>query len=57
MYELYFETPQVFFHALGSDPGRNLMSALKDWADARLITWFYTESFEEEATQYPDRER
>jgi uncharacterized protein (TIGR02118 family) len=56
MYELYFETPQVFFHALGSDAGRKLMAALKDWTDARLITWFYTDSFEEVATQYPDRE-
>jgi uncharacterized protein (TIGR02118 family) len=55
MYELYFETPKVFFHALGSDAGRKLMSALKDWGDARLITWFYAESFEENATQYPDR--
>lgn len=55
MYELYFETPKDFFHALGSDPGRELMSALREWGDARLITWFYTESFEEDATQYPDR--
>ena len=23
------------------------MQALKSWADARLITWFYAEAFEE----------
>jgi len=47
MYELYFDSSQTFFHALGSDPGRELMAALMEWAEARLITWFYCDSFEE----------
>jgi uncharacterized protein (TIGR02118 family) len=53
MYELYFDSAKDFFHDLGTDPGRELMAALKEWADARLLTWFYADSFEEEAA---DRE-
>lgn len=49
MYELYFDSAKDFFHDLGTDPGRMLMAALKEWSDAKLITWFYAESFEEEA--------
>ena len=48
MYELYFDKPATFFQALASEAGRDLMAALKEWADARLITWYYAESFEEE---------
>jgi uncharacterized protein (TIGR02118 family) len=47
MYELYFETQQHFLQALASEAGNELMVALKEWADAKLITWFYCESFEE----------
>ena len=48
MYELYFESPKDFFQCLATDPGRQLMAELKDWGDAKLITWFYSDSFEEE---------
>jgi len=48
MYELYFESPKDFFQCLTTDAGRQLMAELKDWSDAKLITWFYTDSFEEE---------
>lgn len=47
MYELYFEEAEVFYEALGSDAGQELMRALKPWAEARLVTWFYCDSFEE----------
>jgi len=48
MYELYFESPKDFFQCLTTDAGRQLMAELKDWSDAKLITWFYADSFEEE---------
>ena len=51
MYELYFESQDVFYKALGSDPGIELMSELKRWSDAMLITWFYSQSYEEKADQ------
>ncbi len=47
MYELYFETADTFFHSLESEPGKKLMQELKEWADAKLVTWFYCDSFEE----------
>lgn len=49
IYELYFATPEDFYAALASDPGRALMVALREWAEAKLITWFYADCFEETA--------
>jgi uncharacterized protein (TIGR02118 family) len=49
MYELYFETPDAFYEALASPSGQLLSRELKAWSDARLITWFYAESWEEAA--------
>lgn len=46
-YSLYFSTEKSFFMSLASDPGIKLMQALKPWADARLIVWYYAEAFEE----------
>ncbi|MGD8584256.1 MAG: EthD family reductase [Chloroflexota bacterium] len=51
MYELYFETHQHFFQALASEAGNEMMAALKEWSDAKLITWFYCDSFEEASRQ------
>lgn len=51
MYELYFESQDVFYRALGSDAGRELMAELKRWSDAQLITWFYCHSWEEDVDQ------
>ncbi|MFQ5399698.1 MAG: EthD family reductase [Anaerolineae bacterium] len=48
-YTLYFETEEQYFLALTTEPGQNLMAALKPWADARLITWFMAETYEEAA--------
>ena len=53
MYELYFDSAKHFFNDLGTDPGQKLMAALKEWADAKLVTWFYAESFEEDAEDRP----
>ncbi len=49
MYELYFENELTFQLALSSQVGRKFMQALTPWAEARLITWFYADSYEEDA--------
>lgn len=46
-YSLYFATSQSFYQSIGSETGVELMQALMPWAEARLITWYYAESFEE----------
>ena len=46
-YSLYFATEQSFYLSLATDSGIKLMKALKPWADARLIAWYYAEAFEE----------
>lgn len=55
MYELYFESEEEFFSDLSTEPGQQLMTALMDWGDARLITWFYSQSFEEETAARRDQ--
>lgn len=49
MYELYFDSQEAYFRALESEAGRKLMAALVEWDKARLITWFYSESWDEAA--------
>jgi uncharacterized protein (TIGR02118 family) len=49
MYELYFESEDILFNALGSEPGRKMMTALNEWSNVKLITWFFAETWEEEA--------
>jgi uncharacterized protein (TIGR02118 family) len=49
VYELYFATQGDFYAALASQPGRSLMAALTEWANAKLITWYYADCFEETA--------
>lgn len=52
MYELYFATQDIFLlEALLSPAGKELMAALKPWADKKLITWFYTDSWAEDVAQ------
>lgn len=48
MYELYFDSEDDFYRDLTTVQGQELMNALEKWGKARLITWFYSESFEEE---------
>ncbi len=50
MYEIYFDSQNDFYEALASDPGKELMQALKLWAEARIISMYYAESFVEAAT-------
>ena len=47
MYSLYFGEKKVFEHALASEYGQQLMAALKPWADAKLISWFYADAAEQ----------
>ena len=47
MVEVYFPDEDHFLVALASEPGVELVRALKPWADAKIITWYFAESFEE----------
>jgi uncharacterized protein (TIGR02118 family) len=47
MYELYFDSLDAYRKAMVSEAGIQLMEALKPWDEARIVTWFYAESFEE----------
>jgi uncharacterized protein (TIGR02118 family) len=51
MYELYFDSEAAYRQAMVSEVGLQLMQALKPWDDARIITWFYAEIFEEAVQQ------
>jgi uncharacterized protein (TIGR02118 family) len=48
MFELYFQNETVFKLSLASPEGVKLVEALKPWAEAKIITWFFSESFEED---------
>ena len=48
-YELYFESEARFQLAMLTEPGIQLMQALLPWSEARIITWFYAEVYEEAA--------
>jgi uncharacterized protein (TIGR02118 family) len=48
MYELYFDSQAAYRKAMVSEVGIQLMEALKPWDEARIVTWFYAETFEEE---------
>lgn len=47
MYELYFESVETFRAAFVTEQGVTLMQAVKPWGDAKIVTWFYAEAFEE----------
>jgi len=47
MYELYFESREAYEMAMVSEPGLSLIKALTPWWDAKIVTWFYAESYEE----------
>jgi uncharacterized protein (TIGR02118 family) len=47
MLELYFEDEAAFQQAMVSETGVRLMQALTPWAEAKIITWFFAESFAE----------
>lgn len=47
MVEAYFDSADSFFYALQTPSGQRLMPALTQWQEARVITWFYSDAFEE----------
>ncbi len=47
MYELYFDTREDYVRAFASDPGIKLIVALKPWDEARVVSWFFADSFAE----------
>ncbi len=51
MYELYFESEEAYMEAFATETGLALVQALISWAEAKLITWFYGETFEETAEE------
>ena len=48
MYELYFANESAYQAALLTETGVALIQALKPWGDAKIVTWFYADSFAEE---------
>ncbi|MCP4418120.1 MAG: EthD family reductase [Chloroflexi bacterium] len=55
MFELYFHSKVSFEAAMGTPTGIKLIEALMPWAEAKIITWFFADSFEEEMQQFePD---
>jgi hypothetical protein len=47
MLELYFDDETAFQKAVVSETGVRLIQALTPWAEAKIITWFFAESFAE----------
>lgn len=50
MVEAYFDSSDDLKSAFLTPVGIELMQALKPWAEAGIITWFYCDSWEEETT-------
>jgi uncharacterized protein (TIGR02118 family) len=48
MVEAYFSNETAWLEAQLSDPGIEMMNALRPWAEDRLITWFYANSFSQD---------
>jgi uncharacterized protein (TIGR02118 family) len=51
MYELYFESEKAYIESFATETGAALVQALTPWEEARLISWFYGEAFEETAEE------
>ena len=47
MYELYFENESAWRASLLSEAGVKMMQAIKPWGDQKIITWFFSETYEE----------
>lgn len=48
MFELYFDSEEAWLEALATRAGVDLIRELLPWAEARIITWFYAETYEED---------
>lgn len=47
MYELYFPSQDVYEKAMISDAGLKLIQAITPWWQAKIVTWFFAESYAE----------
>lgn len=56
MYELYFESEQALQAAFATAVGMQLIRALQPWADARIVTWFYADVYEESLHETDEEE-
>ena len=48
MFELYFHSKISFEAAMKTPEGIALIEALMPWAEAKIITWFFADSFMED---------
>jgi len=48
MFELYFDSRLSFEAAMATPIGVQLIAALTPWAEAKIITWFFADSFLED---------
>lgn len=48
MFELYFSSKMSFEAAVATPIGVQLVEALKPWAEAKIITWFFADAFTED---------
>jgi uncharacterized protein (TIGR02118 family) len=56
MYELYFDSEEDLQAAFTTAAGIQLIRALQPWADARIVTWFYADAYEENLPQMDEEE-
>ncbi|GJM39821.1 MAG: hypothetical protein DHS20C20_01030 [Ardenticatenaceae bacterium] len=54
MFELYFKSRLSFEAAIGTPIGLELIEALKPWADAKIITWYFADAFTEDMGKSPE---
>lgn len=47
MLELVFESADAYSKALLSDPGLALLQAVLPWQEAKIVTWFHGEVYQE----------
>jgi uncharacterized protein (TIGR02118 family) len=48
MYELYFPSQEAYEKAMISETGLNLIRLITPWWQAKIITWFFAESYAEQ---------
>lgn len=51
MFELYFDSRISFEAAMATPIGVQLIAALTPWAEAKIITWFFADSFLEDMAE------
>jgi uncharacterized protein (TIGR02118 family) len=51
MFELYFDSKESFEAAIATPTGAQLVAALTTWAEAKIITWFFADSFPEDMAE------